>query len=247
MISAIISCMNRTDRLIQMLPTWAEIDEIKDIVVVDWSSKNPISENKDIQEILKNFNKIKIVRVDGQKYFHLGKSYNLGYQFTDEKNKILLKLDVDYVNINPEWIKTLVFEEDGRSLKLYFICGLFRFYKSSSGFLLVNKKDFQKVNGYNENFDSIWGYDDQDIQKRLLKSYEPNDPNCPFRQIFFWNFKNYIYHIPHDDELRTINYIHNELNCDINKNISKEKPNWSFQKYKLLSQKDKLTTIHLLS
>ena len=27
MISAIISCMNRTDRLIQMLPTWAEIDE----------------------------------------------------------------------------------------------------------------------------------------------------------------------------------------------------------------------------
>jgi len=246
MISAIISCMNRTDRLIQMLPTWAEIDEIKDIVVVDWSSKDSILENEEIQKILKNFSKIKVVRVEGQKYFHLGKSYNLGYKFTNKKNKILLKLDVDYVSVNSEWIKTLVFRGDW-SLKNYFICGLWRFHKSSTGFLLVNKKDFKAVNGYNENFESIWGYDDQDIQQRLVKLYEPNNPNHLFRQIFFWNFKNYIYHIPHDDELRTINYIHNELNCDINKNISIENPNWSSQKYKLLSRGYKHITMSLLS
>jgi predicted glycosyltransferase involved in capsule biosynthesis len=236
MISAVISSMNRTDRLIRMLPTWAKIDEITDIVVVDWSSKDPISEYKNIQEILKNFNKIKIVRVDGQKYFHLGKSYNLGYQFTDEKNKILLKLDVDYLSINGEWIKTLVFQKDSVSLKKYFICGLYRFYKSSSGFLLLNKEDFQRVNGYNENFDSIWGYDDEDIQKRLIQLYEPNNPNFPFRQIFFWNFENFIYHIPHSDELRTENYINNITNNEINKKISEEKPNWSFQKYKIIEK-----------
>ncbi len=234
MISAVISSMNRTDRLIRMLPTWAEIDEIKDIVVVDWSSKDPISENKDIQEILKNFNKTKIVRVDGQKYFHLGKSYNLGYQFTDEQNKILLKLDVDYVSMNGEWIKTLAIENN--FLKNYFICGLFRFHKSSSGFLLLNKRDFQKVNVYNENFKSIWGYDDQDIQERLLKSYEPNNPNYLFRQIFFWNFGNFVYHIPHLDELRTENYINNTTNDQINKKISEKKPNWSFQKYKIIEK-----------
>jgi predicted glycosyltransferase involved in capsule biosynthesis len=228
--------MNRTDRLIQMLPTWAKIDEIKDIVVVDWSSKDPISENKDIQEILKNFNKIKIIRVDGQQYFHLGKSYNLGYQFTDERNKILLKLDVDYVSLNEEWIKTLVFQKDGVSLKKYFICGLYRFYKSSSGFLLLNKEDFQRVNGYNENFKSTWGYDDQDIQKRLLESYEPNDLNYPFRQIFFWNFGNFIHHIPHSDEMRTENYINNITNNEINKKISEENLNWSFQKYKIIEK-----------
>ena len=234
MISAVISSMNRTDRLIRMLPTWAKIDEITDIVVVDWSSKDPISEYKNIQEILKNFNKIKIVRVDGQKYFHLGKSYNLGYQFTDEKNKILLKLDVDYLSINGEWIKTL--RTENGNLHKYYICGLYRFCKSSSGFLLLNKKDFQKVNGYNENFESIWGYDDQDIQKRLLESYEPNDPNYPFRQIFFWNFENFIYHIPHSDELRTENYINNITNDQINKKISEKKLNWSFQKYKIIEK-----------
>lgn len=234
MISAIISSMNRTDRLIQMLPSWAKIESIKDIVVVDWSSKDAISENKDIQEILKNFNKIKIVRVEGQKYFHLGKSYNLGYQFTDEQSKILLKLDVDYVSINGEWIKTLATQNG--ILNKYFICGLWRFSKSSSGFLLVNKRDFQKVNGYNENFESIWGYDDQDIQERLLKSYEPNNPNYLFRQIFFWNFEVFIHHIPHSDELRTENYINNIIDNNFNKNISKEKPNWSFQKYKIIEK-----------
>jgi len=234
MISAVISSMNRTDRLIRILPTWAKIDEITDIVVVDWSSKDPISEYKNIQEILKNFNKIKIVRVDGQKYFHLGKSYNLGYQFTDEKNKILLKLDVDYLSINGEWIKALR-TENGK-LHKYYICGLWRFCKSSSGFLLVNKRDFKKVNGYNENFESTWGYDDQDIQKRLIKLYEPNDPNFLFRQIFFWNFENFIYHIPHSDEMRTENYINNITNNEINKKISEEKPNWSFQRYKIIEK-----------
>jgi len=234
MISAVISSMNRTDRLIRMLPTWAKIDEITDIVVVDWSSKDPISEYKNIQEILKNFNKIKIVRVDGQKYFHLGKSYNLGYQFTDEKNKILLKLDVDYLSINGEWIKTL--RTQNGNLHKYFICGLFRFCKSSSGFLLLNKRDFKAVNGYTENFESTWGYDDQDIQKRLIQLYEPNDLNFPFRQIFFWNFENFIYHIPHSDELRTENYINNITNDQINKKISEKKPNWSFQKYKIIEK-----------
>ena len=236
MISAVISSMNRTDRLIQMLPTWAKIEMIKDIVVVDWSSKDPLAHDKDIKPILEKYDKIKIVRVDGQKYFHLGKSYNLGYQFTDQINRILLKLDVDYMSLNEEWIKTLVFGKDDRSLKRYFICGLFRFCKSSSGFLLLNKEDFQRVNGYNENFESTWGYDDQDIQKRLLELYEPNDPNCPFRQIFFWNFANFIYHIPHSDEMRTENYINNITNDEINKKISEENLNWSFQKYKIIEK-----------
>lgn len=45
--------MNRTDRLEKMLPTWAKIESIKDIVVVDWSSKIPIIENTNIQKISK--------------------------------------------------------------------------------------------------------------------------------------------------------------------------------------------------
>ena len=50
MISCVIACMNRTDRLEKMLPTWAKIENIKDIVVVDWSSKIPIIENENIQK-----------------------------------------------------------------------------------------------------------------------------------------------------------------------------------------------------
>jgi len=241
MISAIISCMNRTDRLVQMLPTWAEIEKIKDIVVVDWSSKDPIAHDKDIKLILKKYNKIKIIRVDGQKYFHLPKSYNLGYLFTDKKNKILLKLDVDYVSINSDWINTLAIEnlslkKEGshQILKKYFICGMWRFYKSSSGFLLVNKEDFHNIKGYNQNLAQAWGFDDQDIQQRLIKLYEPNDPKFSFKQIFFWDFKNYIHHIPHNDELRFKNYPVKELNEKINTAIAQEKIDWEFPKFKIL-------------
>ena len=90
MISCVISCMNRVERLEQMLPTWAKIDKIKDIVVVDWSSQIPIIENKNIQKILEEFEKIKIVRVENEKFFHICKSNNIGFKFTNNENKILL-------------------------------------------------------------------------------------------------------------------------------------------------------------
>ena len=235
MISAIISCMNRTDRLIQMLPTWTEVDKIKDIVVLDWSSKDPISENKEIQKILKNSNKIKIVRVDEQEYFHLGKSNNIAYTFTDQENKILLKLDVDYMNINSKWIDSLIYANG--YLKKYFIVGSYRFYKSSSGFLLVNKAEFAKVKGYNENLLSAWGWDDVDLHQRLTNLY-PNDPT--HKKIEFFNIKDYIYHIPHDDDLRVENYPIKIKSDFLNKSEADkhENKNWVFKKVKVLESRE---------
>jgi hypothetical protein len=238
MISAVISSMNRTDRLIQMLPSWAKIEKIKDIVIVDWSSKEPIIENENIKNILNKYDKIKIIRVENQKYFHLSKSYNVGIQFTDPTNEILLKLDVDYVSIKDSWINclSLVFWPKANSyiLRNYFITGSWKFYQSSNGFLLINKIDFKSINGYNENLGHIWGYEDVDLHKRLLDSKQKKDQY--FSKIEFFNIKDYIYHIPHDNELRTCNYPRKEIDYKINKEISTKQTNWTPQKYKFIEK-----------
>jgi len=224
--------MNRVERLEQMLPTWAKIDKIKDIVVVDWSSQIPIIENKNIQKILEEFEKIKIVRVENEKFFHICKSNNIGFKFTNNENKILLKLDVDYVNIDESWINCLNLKEKNGNLFLnhYFIVGSFRFYQSSSGFLLVNKAHFRNVKGYNENFTSGWGKDDGDLYGRIYRHQKTLEF---FEKIIFFNIEKYIYHIPHDDELRYCNYppeqkfsIKNEGEWELQK----------YQKYKVLSE-----------
>jgi hypothetical protein len=245
MISAVISSMNRTDRLIQMLPTWAEIEKISDIVIVDWSSKDPIIENENIKNILNKYNKIKIIRVENQKYFHLSKSYNIGFKYTNPKYQILLKLDVDYVSIKDSWIDclSLNFWTNGNIylLKHYFITGSWKFYRSSNGFLLVNKTDFKSINGYNENLGYIWGYEDVDLHKRLMQSKQKKDEH--FSRIEFFNIKDYMYHIPHDDELRTCNYLSKEKDHKINQEISEKQPNWIPQEYQLLSEEDKYIRI----
>jgi hypothetical protein len=246
MISAIISSMDRTERLIKMLPTWAEIEKIKDIVVVDWSSKTPVIEDEEIKNILTKYNKIKIIRVENQDYFHLPKSYNLGYLFTDKSNKILLKLDADYVSINSAWIDCLRIDENQLILKKYFICGLFRFCKSSSGFLLINKKDFENAKGYNQNLAPAWGFDDQDIQERIMKLYEPNDSKFLFHKIFFWNFQHFIYHIPHDNEFRYKNYPIKKLDSSVNRIIAKKETKWEFPKFKILESNGNYIRVNLI-
>jgi predicted glycosyltransferase involved in capsule biosynthesis len=221
--------MDRTNRLEKMLPTWAKIENIKDIVIVDWSSKIPIIESENIQKILKEFNKIKIVRVENEKFFHICKSNNIGFKFTNKENKILLKLDVDYLNIDSSWMDYLTFrDETPLRLKSYFIVGSHVFYKSSSGFLLVNKKDFKNVEGYNENFTSGWGWDDYDLYERIYKYKKELDP--PFEKIIFFDIKKYVYHIPHGDELRYCNYPIEQ------KESKKNDGEWKFQKYKILSE-----------
>jgi hypothetical protein len=245
--------MNRTEKLEQMLPTWAKVESIKDIVVVDWSSKIPIIESENIQKILKKFNKIKIVRVENEKFFHICKSNNIGFQFTNNQNRILLKLDVDYVNIDESWMNNLALKEgpDGRfRLKNYFLIGSCRFYRGTNGFLLVNKKIFEVVKGYNENYTPGWGGEDTDLYERiydLTKKLENEyilhkkilPPNQRHYKIIFFDIKRYVYHIPHNDELRYCNYPPEE------KFSKKNDGEWEFQKYEILSQTDNYTIIKL--
>lgn len=199
MISCIVAVKDRTDRLETMIRSWSNVKQIGDFVIVDWSSQTPIINSPVIQKELEN-KKIKILRVEGQKYFYRCLAWNLAYQHTNPVNEILLKLDVDYVNINQSWIKSL--RTKNRQLFDYYITGGTEFYESSLGFLLINKRDFGK--GYNENALPIWGFEDNDLIERLgnNKNYVSIDPSINkswtnLQRIIFFNIKEYIFHIPH--------------------------------------------------
>jgi len=253
--------MNREENLAKMLPSWTKVDKIKDFVIVDWSSKEPVINNSIIKEQMAKYKNIKIIRVEGQTYYHRCQAFNLANSYTDKNNKILLKLDVDYVNIDSSWLE---FQSiyNGELLN-YFICGDVIFNIESEGFLFVNKRDFNEVNGYNENLLPMYAYEDHDIKKRLSKltglrrklAWKHEMKEIELLKISFFDFNKYIYHIPHSNAMRIENsikleneiYTQNFLNqdhvcnykpmqkqCELNREISIKNPTWEQKKYKVI-------------
>jgi hypothetical protein len=193
MFSAIFASMNREKALEVSLPSWTKINKIKDFVIVDWSSSKPLIENKIIQEQINKYGNIKIIRVENQKYFYRCLAWNLAFQNTDPENKILIKLDTEYYNRDSSWIEKLVLDEDD-TLKNYFYGGTCGGNLHSYGFLMVNKKHFGE--GYNENLEAIWGFEDADIYDRIKNK----------NKISVNSFgPHYIIHLPHSDQSRFSN------------------------------------------
>ena len=259
MMSCIIAVMDRDVALREMLPTWTNIDKIKDFVIVDWSSKTPIIEDDVVQsEMLKNKN-IKIIRVENQKYFYRCLAWNLAFQNTNPENKILLKLDADYMNINANWMNRLAIQDD-LSLDNYFITGDPRFKYQYTGFLLVNKRDFGS--GYNEQLPPTYGSEDFLLYNKLKlappKPYASTHNPYPHlvTHIPFFNIEEYIYHIDHSDYSRAINSPMRNLfdlktakpsdylpSVNFKFIISKEE---SIKKYKILTESENYTRVEAI-
>jgi hypothetical protein len=177
MISCIIAVMDREEALQKMLPSWTKVEKIKDFVIVDWSSKKPIIENRIVKEQISKYGNISVVRVENQKYFYRCLAWNLAFQNTDPQNKILFKLDAEYNNLNHSWMNSLNLDQTN-SLKDHFYRGV-KDDGSLWGVIMVNKRHFESVKGYNENLESIWGYEDVDLYNRITKTH--NLEACYFR------------------------------------------------------------------
>jgi hypothetical protein len=230
MISIIYSCMNREKNLLSSLYSWVGSSKyITEIVVVDWSSYCPLIMNREIENLVSN-KTIKLLRVEKETYFSLTKSYNLAFDNTLESNKIVLKLDSDYELINNKWFDYLSFSANSNELNNYFIVGNYRFSKSLTGFLLINKKNFVY---YNENFNG-WGYDDQDLYIKV------QEKNKTLDKVVFFDIKNYINHIEHTEQERIQNYENKdkEKSREKNKEISEINNCRKISNYKIIEEKN---------
>lgn len=188
-ISLVTACKDRNECLKVVLPSWLQHKEIDEIIIVDWSSK------ESLQNLLKLDDRIKIVRVENEKYYKPAEANNLAVSFASGNN--ILRIDVDHF-LNPyyNFFEIYKINEDN------FVSGESEtvsdrdnnpYYKYLFGLLYITKNNFNKVNGYNENIGYYYSHEDRDIFERLKL--------LGLKQIKLKNNHSVI-HIPHSDKKR---------------------------------------------
>ncbi|MDZ7776445.1 MAG: glycosyltransferase [Bacteroidales bacterium] len=178
-ISIITSLKNRSDNLFNILTNWLTFDEVDEIVVVDWSS------DESIKPIISKINDSRVFlfeAINQPEWKNVGHASNLAARLATRS--VLIKIDTD-VKLFPGFFGRHKIE------KGLFYSGFWDNARNKnemhlSGFLMVQREDFFKVNGYCEWLES-YGYDDSDLIERLekegLKRKSINN--------------DYLYHIPH--------------------------------------------------
>ena len=184
-ISLVTCCRNRSENLKKALPSWLELDDISEIIIVDWSSDTPLK--RDLKLFLDADERIRIVRVEEEEAWILTYAYNAGFRCAS--HVCILKADADIV-IAPD------FFDKNKLSKGEFLAGNWRNVPEDqahiNGFFLVCKADLADAGGFNE-FITSYGWDDDDLYSRLTAlgvRRSEIDPDT-------------IYHIPHDDEARS--------------------------------------------
>ena len=160
-ISIFTGVKNRRGMLEQTLPTWLAHEEVKEIVVVDWSSDD------DPGEFIKSLQSPKIIlaKVPDQPKWSQTLAFNLAARLTS--SRVLLKMDAD-VKLFPGFFTSHPVET-GR-----FYTGDWRTARDENekhlnGICYLHRHDFFKVNGYNERL-KTYAWDDIDLYTRLEKS-----------------------------------------------------------------------------
>jgi hypothetical protein len=219
-ISVICACKNRYNALRVSLSSWLAFDEIKEIIIVDWSSDKPINHLSKLDK------RIKIIRVEGEKYFNQPQPLNLAASIST--GDYILKVDCDYI-INPYFEFFETYKIDNNS----FLCGqddyvcnheywdenlkgyavnfhgmdvgeLMRYshtysplFKYLTGLCFVSKENYWKVGGYDERMGKYYAFEDDQMTKRLtMMGLECKKLQQNYNTI----------HIPHSDKRRYENF-----------------------------------------
>jgi hypothetical protein len=162
-VSVATCSMNRSESLMESIETWNSINEIKEIIVLDWSSSVPIRYS-DLPEA-KSGKDIKLVRVENQEHWVLTHAFNLAISFA--RFDKLLKLDSD-VLLDESFLSSHKLKPSS------FYRGNWQIARNENelhlnGQLYCRTQDFWKVNGYHEGI-VTYGWDDSDIYSRLSES-----------------------------------------------------------------------------
>jgi glycosyltransferase involved in cell wall biosynthesis len=183
-VSVVSCCMNRSENLVQALPTWLAHKRIDEILIVDWSSSVEVAQR--LREAGICDERIRIIRVVDEPRWILSYAFNLGFRHA--KRDLILKLDAD-ITLKPNFFERNIIKER------IFIAGNWEAAEKGqehiNGFFFVHRSDLLRIKGFNE-YITTYGWDDDDIYARLQESGI---------QRVCVDTKS-IYHIPHDDAQR---------------------------------------------
>ncbi|WP_296925272.1 galactosyltransferase-related protein [Thiohalocapsa sp.] len=183
-VSLVTCSMNRAENLLVALRSWLELPEVREIVVVDWSSELPVSQSLAIAGIADE--RIKLLRVDGERRWVLSPAFNVGFRAATRER--VVKADADIV-IASNFFRANPLRPGA------FYAGNWRVAPEGqefvNGLFYIYKRDLAVVGGFNEYITS-YGWDDEDLYARLI------DTGLIRMDIQLST----VNHIRHDDQLR---------------------------------------------
>ncbi|KAA8496790.1 hypothetical protein FVE85_0519 [Porphyridium purpureum] len=192
-VSLIAACKDRNDHVLDALASWRKVAGLKEIVIVDWSSKHAVREflkaHRELDDVLED-TRIRIERVEGEVAWVLSRAYNLAARLSVYSN--ILKVDCDTV-LHPDLLSAhplkagTFYAGDWKTLNsnnLSDSLGSAALSASEelhlNGMLFVRRSDFFMLGGYDERI-VTYGWDDTDMVRRLVGR---GLANLPFNNSF---------------------------------------------------------------
>lgn len=212
MISIITAIKNRFDTIELVLSKWCQIEDVCEIIIVDWSSDDPDYLKKHVSVD----DRVKVVRVEGEQYHNHCRAKNLGALVSKGSKLLITDSDVSFNCI--EASTTYPFEWEGKDLhRFYHGCAL-----GCIGTMFTYRNDFWIVGGCDERFEG-WGEADTDLYRRLSST---GINGYPFdgRDL---------HHLHHSDDLRWENMLvkGKQPSIDCNLKIVRDGGLWSKKKF----------------
>jgi hypothetical protein len=244
-VSVVTCCMNRSENLLHALPTWLAHAQVREVVVVDWSSDEPVGAALSRAGVVDR--RIHVVRVVDEPRWVLSFAFNLGFRMA--RHAAVLKLDAD-ITLQPDFFERNVLREAS------FVAGDWTVAQAGqehiNGFFYIRLPDLLRVRGFNE-YITTYGWDDDDIYSRLRRAGLQRV--CVDTQS--------IYHIPHDDVKRlgsmddAPRHAIDELHADTrfliltNRMVANRMPQWNddcqFAPFEIVSMDDRGAIVRRLA
>lgn len=145
--------MNRTEHLLQTLPTWLALPEVRQIIITDWSSDQPIA------DLLPDaaWAKTKVLRVEGENRWSLARAFNIA--INQASTTYVAKMDADFIPV-------MNIFADCQDAGSHFYNGDDESSRGSTGSYLAPRDHLKKAGLYNE-LTAGWGAEDKDLYRRL--------------------------------------------------------------------------------
>lgn len=182
--SLVTACMNREHHLRRSLPHWLSLPGLDEIIIVDWSTREPLD------DLLALDDRIRLLRVEGEPRWVLTYPYNLGIR--EARGDIILKCDADCL---PSATVAQLVPAPGHFYAGDWRTGTAVGKTCVNGQCVFTKSQWTEVNGYSELL-RRYGHDDGDFYDRLAAAGHARREIFPPELDF----------VAHDDAARLANH-----------------------------------------
>jgi predicted glycosyltransferase involved in capsule biosynthesis len=171
------------------LASWLALEEVDEILLVDWTSKKPL----DIDDFKIGDPRLVVARVEGQPYWVASKCHNL--ELLLATGDLVLRLDADDV-LHDDFFSKHPFDQE-EIPSFYYVEPLAARDDNErhlAGVVYARRADFLAVGGYNERIE-VYGYEDTDLVCRM-------SVRTGLRKRIDLDT---LHHLPHDNDSRFVN------------------------------------------